>query len=545
VQQADLVIVNAKIWTGAKPPARKLGRPFDTTALAIAGHTIVAVGDNASVQPRIGPGTRVIDAKGQRVIPGMTDSHTHIVSGGFQLARLSLRNVAGREEFIRAVAEDVKTKKKGEWIVGGRWSVESWSDPQPPNKDWLDPITGNTPVYLVRMDGHQALVNSAALRLAGIDASGPKDPPGGEIVRDPKTGEPTGILKESAGDLVSDLIPDPTVDQRYEALRRAMQHANALGITSVHDMSEPDDLEVFRRAHREGALTIRITTYLMVDDWAPHIDKVEGFPIRDDMFRIAGFKGFMDGSLGSRTAYMRKPYSDAPAETPYPRGQLTAMAADTESFRASVAKIDARGLQVAVHAIGDEANHLLLDAYETVLRRNENRDARHRVEHAQHLHVSDIPRFAALGVVASMQPFHKADDGRYAEKRLGKERLNGSYAYRQLLDAGALVSFGSDWPVATMDPFAGIDAAVNARTLAGNVWLPTHSLTLQEALHGYTTSPPKAIHRGDRLGTIEVGKLADIVILADDPFTEPVDKVGRVRVDMTIVGGKVVYDRSR
>jgi predicted amidohydrolase YtcJ len=381
------------------------------------------------------------------------------------------------------------------------------------------------------------------LRLAGIDASGPKDPKGGEIQRDPKTGEPTGILKEAAKELASDLIPEPNTEQRLEALRRAMRHANSLGVTSVHDMSEPEDLAAFRRAHDAGALTVRITTYFMDEDWAGHVKDVEEFPVRDDMYHIAGFKGFMDGSLGSRTAYMREPYSDAPAGTPYPRGQLTAEAADAESFRRQIAMIDARGHQSAIHSIGDEANHLLLDAYEWAIKKNKPRDARHRIEHAQHLHVEDIPRFGRLGVVASMQPYHKADDGRYAEKRLGKKRLEGSYAYRELLDSGALVCFGSDWPVVTINPFPGIDSAVNARTLAGDVWLASHSLTLEEALRAYTVSPPKAIHRADRLGTLETGKLADVVILADDPFAMPVDKVGQVKVDITIVGGAVVYIR--
>jgi predicted amidohydrolase YtcJ len=539
-----VVIVHGKIWSGAQPPERKLGRPGDVTALAMAGGRIIAVGRDQSVQPLIDPETRVIDAKGRRIIPGITDSHTHIISGGFQLARLGLRDVTNREAFIRAVEKEVKTKKKGEWVLGGRWSVESWADPQSPTRRWLDPVTGDVPVYLSRMDGHQALVNSAALRLAGIDASGPPDPKGGEIERDPETGEPTGILKESAKDLVSDLIPEPTTDQRYEALRRAMSHANSLGVTSVHDMSEPEDLDAFRRAHEEGKLTLRITTYLMDEDWAAHLKDIEEFPIIDDRYRIAGLKGFMDGSLGSRTAYMREPYSDAPPQTPYPRGQLAAMAADTGSFRDQVATMDARGLQIAIHSIGDEANHLLLDAYEATIKRNGHRDARHRIEHAQHLHVSDIPRFARLGVVASMQPFHKADDGRYAEQRLGRQRLDGAYAYRKLLDAGTLVCFGSDWPVVTINPFAGIDSAVNARTLAGNVWLPSHSITLQEALRAYTASPPRAIHREDRLGTIEVGKLADILILADDPFSIPQQDLGKVKVDITILGGKIVYQRQ-
>ncbi|MGB2988026.1 MAG: amidohydrolase [Phycisphaerae bacterium] len=538
------MILNAKIWTGVERAKGESGDRPEPTALAVVGDRIAVVGSDASVRSWIGRGTKVIDARGRRVIPGITDSHVHIISGGFQLARLALREVNSREEFIRAVAVEAKKKKQGQWVLGGRWSVESWEKPEAPSKSWLDPVTGDIPVFLSRMDGHSALVNSAALRQAGIDASGPPDPEGGEIERDPKTGEPTGILKESAMDLVSRLIPDPTPAERYEALRRAMKHANSLGITSMHDMFAVGDLEAFRRAEQEGTLSVRITVYLGVTDWASHVDKIPAYGLDSDMLRLAGFKGFMDGSLGSRTAYMRKPYADATPEMPYPRGQLTAMADPPESFQQQIAIADAAGLQIAVHSIGDEANHLLLNAYGNTLKRNGRRDARHRVEHAQHLRVSDISRFAELGVVASMQPFHKADDGRYAEKALGKERLKGSYAYRQLVDSGSLVVFGSDWPVVTLSPFAGIDSAVNAKTLAGKVWLPSHSLTVEEALRAYTVSPPKAIHMEDRLGTIEVGKYADIVILSEDPLAISKERVGEVKIQQTIVAGKVVFTRA-
>lgn len=537
---ADLAIFNAAIWTGA-PRDKSVPAP---TAVAVVKDRIVAVGDDASIRELIRPETTVIDAAGRRLIPGMTDSHAHIIGGGMQLARLALRDVASREKFVRAVKEAAKDKKPGEWVLGGRWSVESWKDPQRPNKAWLDPVTGETPVFLTRMDGHQALVNSAALHLAGIDAAGPKDPVGGEIERDPATGEPTGVLKESAMDLVSRHIPEASVDERYEALRRAMKHANALGVTSIHDMSSPEDLVVYKRALADGALTIRITCYVHHEDWTSHIADVLSSGLTDDMVRVVGFKGFMDGSLGSRTAYMREPYADAAPDEPYPRGQLTAFAHVYESFCDQVAKVDAAGLQMAVHAIGDEANHLLLNAYERAASRNQRRNARHRIEHAQHLHVSDIPRFGKLDVVASMQPYHKADDGRYAEVAIGKERLNGSYAFRQLLDTGALLCFGSDWPVVTLNPFAGIDSAVNAKTLAGEVWLPAHSITVEEALRAYTVSPARAIHREDRLGSIEVGKLADLVLLAEDPLTIPPTRLADVKVERTIVAGKIVYTRQ-
>lgn len=532
----DLAIVNARVWTAA-PSSGPV-----PTAIAVAGDTITAVGNDEQIRSRIGADTKVIDAQGRRVIPGITDSHTHVISGGFQLARLTLRDVRSREEFVRAVEAEVKKKDKGEWVIGGRWSVESWDKPESPNKAWLDPISPDNPVFLSRMDGHQALVNSAALRLAGIDAGGPPDSVGGEIERDPQTREPTGILKESNMDLLDRLIPQPTRPERHEALLRAMKHANSLGVTSVHDMSQMADLDVFRQASEQNKLTVRITAYLSIEDWSSRIEDavLAKEHWTSSMFRLAGFKGYMDGSLGSRTAYMREPYSDATATTLHPRGQLTAFAS-SQTFVQQLVLADAKGLQMAVHAIGDEGIHLLLNAYETTASKNGTSDRRHRVEHTQHLLISDIPRFAKLGVTASMQPFHKADDGRYAEKAIGAERLKGSYAFRQLVDAGALVIFGSDWPVVTLNPFAGIDAAVNARTLSGEVWLPSHSLSVEEALNAYTVSPAKAIHQESRLGTLEVGKLADMVILVDDPLAIAIERLADVKVAQTIVGGRVVF----
>lgn len=538
VRKADLILVNGRIWTGAAKP----GAP-EPTALAVIGDSVVEIGSDIDIRQRQGANTLVLDANRRRVIPGVTDSHTHMISGGFQLVQLNLRDVRGRDEFVKAVEAAAKGKKKGAWVLGGRWSVESWKSPEPPRATWLDPVTGEMPVFLSRMDGHGALVNSAALKLAGIDKSGPADPVGGEIERDPTTREPTGILKESAMYLVRKLIPEPSAKERYEALLRAMRHANSLGVTSVHDMSQLADLDAFKQAQAKGELTVRITSYLNVDDWSKYAGQIAETRLGMDgkLLYLAGFKGFMDGSMGSRNAYMFEPYADAAPQTPYPRGQLTAFAASAESFQKQVADADARGLQLAVHAIGDEANHLLLDAYESAMRTNDTKNPRHRIEHAQHLLVDDISRFAKLGVTASMQPYHKADDGRYAEKALGSDRLQGSYAFRRLVDAGALLIFGSDWPVVTINPFDGMDSAVNARTLAGEVWLPSHSLTTEEALRAYTVLPPRAIHREATLGVLEAPKFADFVILKDDPLTIPPDRLGRVRVSQVVVAGKVVF----
>ncbi|MCO6436968.1 MAG: amidohydrolase [Phycisphaerae bacterium] len=542
---ADLVIVNARVWTGIAGDAQ--AGEQQPSAIAISGGRIVAVGRDDDVRSFISKITRVIDAGGKRVIPGITDSHTHIVGGGFQLGRLELREVKEKKSFIEAVAAAAKELPRGQWVQGGRWSVESWTKREQPTRYWLDPVTGETPVFLSRMDGHQALANSAALRIAGINADGPRDPVGGEIERDPVTREPTGILKESAMDLVSQHIPPPSSRERAEALRRAMRHANAHGITSVHDMSDPADVPVFADLAARNDLTVRITSYIQWEDWLEHVDEVAALAKQytGPVFRVAGLKGYMDGSLGSRTAYMREPYADAPSATPYPRGQLTAFAVDREQLLHSAEAVNKRGLQMAVHAIGDEANHRILDVYERCGPPSGGSAIGHRVEHAQHLLLEDIPRFSRLGVVASMQPYHKADDGRYAEDRLGKERLRGSYAYRQLLDAGALLCFGSDWPVVTLDPFAGMDSAVNARTLDGKVWLEDHSIDVEKALRAYTVSPPKAIHRAKELGTIEPGKLADLVILDRDILTIPPENISGTKPFLTIMNGRIVYERSK
>lgn len=544
---ADLAVIHAKIWTGVEAsPTGKNGEArgrhaAEPTALAVRDGEIIALGDDDAVRTRIGPGTKVIDAEGRRVIPGITDSHVHLINGGLGLSRLYLRDVGGRAAFIEAVETSVKSKRPGEWVLGGRWSTESWKDPQAPDRSWIDPFTKNTPVLLSRMDGHQALVNSAALSLAGISATGPADPVGGEIVRDPTTGEPTGILRESAMNLVSKRIPEPSTEERYQAMVRAMQLANSQGITCVHDMSNLADLEVYRRGYDQDALTLRVISYVITEDWAGRAYAIAKTDLRHDMLSVVGLKGFMDGSLGSRTAYMREPYADATRDSPYPRGQLTEFASSTASFHEQMAIADGLGLQLAVHAIGDQANHLALDAYEENTRRRKDYQTWHRIEHAQHLFLSDIPRFTELGIVASMQPYHKADDGRYAEKALGHQRLAGAYAFRQLLDAHALVCFGSDWPVVTLNPFLGIDSAVNAKTLDGKVWLPSHSISVEEALYAYTAGPAQAVHREDRWGTLEVGKLADMVILGDDLLTIPKERIGAVKVWRTIVGGKVVF----
>lgn len=543
---ADLVLLNGRIWTGSS----RLAAVAEPTALASSMGLIVAIGNDEGLRKLIGPKTEVIDAGGRRVIPGITDSHVHLIDGGLHLARLNLRDVKGRAEFVRAVEEEAKKKAPGEWVLGGRWSVESWAQREAPHRAWLDPVTGDRPALLSRMDGHQALVNSAALKLAGIDDKGPPDPKGGEIERDPRTGEPTGVLKDAAIGLVARHQPVISAKERDEALGRAMREMNSFGVTSVHDMADLADLDVYRRAATDGSLTLRVHVFVSVSDWPKYIQQVKAFTAPGDMVTVRGFKGFMDGSLGSRTAYMREPFADAAPTAAHPRGLLDAMADPFESFAESHVKVvDAANLQMAVHAIGDEANHLILDSYEAARKASGRTDARHRVEHAQHLLPEDIARFAKLGVVASLQPYHKADDGRYAPEALGPRRSATSYAFRPLVKAGAVVAFGSDWPVVTCDPFAGIDAAVTSRILgpdgrlSGGPWVAENSLTVEEALRAYTSAPAWAVHDEDRSGALDTAKRADFVVLSADPLTIPPERLSEVRAVRTVVGGKTVFTR--
>jgi predicted amidohydrolase YtcJ len=526
-----LAIVNGRVWPGVRDAPK-------SQAIAITGSRISAVGGNEEIRALVGPDTLVIDAGQRRVIPGISDSHTHIIDAGLQLSRTDLRGAASKEHFVDLVTAGVTRLSPGQWLLGGRFTVESWDNPESPRKEWIDPITPGNPVFLTRMDGHQALVNSVALKVGRVDRRGPADPPGGEIERDPDTGEPTGILKDAAMDLVSNHIPPVGNAVKYDAFLLACQVANAWGITSIHDMSSPDDLVIFKAAHEQNAATLRVNSYVYSEDFQSTWPTIREFSVADDRLKICGFKAFMDGSLGSRTAYMRDPFTDARPDAKYPRGLRSAMAVDLEKFAAQIRWAHNRNQQLAVHAIGDQAIHELLDIYKSL---PDCKGRRHRIEHTQHLLPGDIRQFPPLGVIASMQPLHKADDGRYAEKAIGPERALTSYAFKSLIRGGATLVFGSDVPVVTNNPFRGMAAAVTARTLEGRTWVPSQRITLEQALWCYTVTPPYAVFQEKKLGTIEVAKLADIVILDQDILTEPIDRIHETEAFMTIWNGRVVW----
>jgi hypothetical protein len=531
---ADLVIVNATVRTmdAARPTAE---------AVAVFGNRIAAVGTNEEIRKLAGPRTRTIDAAGALVLPGFNDAHVHFTTGGGQLASVQLRDAATPQEFAERIRAFAARTPRGRWVMGGNWDHESWPGAPLPTKELIDKFTPDTPVFVNRLDGHMALANSAALRLAGVTKE-TKDPPGGLIVRDPATGEPTGVLKDAAMSFVYAKVPDPSFDERLEAARAATNHAAGLGVTSVQDMSAGTDVGVYQTLASRGELKTRIYAVSPLPAW----ERLAATGVRaafgSDLLRVGGLKGFADGSLGSTTALFYEPYLDAPNTSGLPSDEMIPPEAMLERVRAA----DKAGLQVMIHAIGDRANDQILSFYETVTKEHGARDRRFRIEHAQHIRPADIPRFGALKVIASMQPYHCIDDGRWAEKRIGRKRAETTYAFRSLLDSGAVLAFGTDWYVAPLDPIQSIYGAVTRRTLDGKNpggWIPSQKITVEEAVRAYTWGSAYAEFAEQVKGTITPGKLADLVILDRDIFKIDPVEIEKAKVRTTIMDGRVVYER--
>jgi predicted amidohydrolase YtcJ len=475
------------------------------------------------------------------VVPGFNDAHVHFYGGGSGLASVQLRDVKSQAEFRQRIADFAAKTPKGEWILDGNWDHEDWSPAELPTRQLIDGVTADTPVFVSRLDGHMALANSAALRLAGVDKN-TKDVPGGVIVRDAE-GNPTGILKDAAEGLVGRVIPAPTVHQIEEGLLAAQKYVLANGVTSVQDMSaSPDVFRAYQALLHSGQLHVRVSGHQPLSQWNRLAQSGIRADFGNDMLHMGGLKGFADGSLGSTTALLFAPYNDAPNTAGIASEELI----NPEKMGKDIMNADAAGLQIAIHAIGDKANNIILNYYEKLVAEHGERDRRARIEHAQHLTSADIPRFAKLHVIASMQPYHLLDDGHWAEKRIGPERAKSSYAFRTLLDTGATLAFGSDWPVAPAVPLMGIYAAVTRRTLDGlrpGGWVPEQKITVAEAVRAYTIGSAFASFDEKRKGSIETGKLADVVVLSDDIFTiNPVD-IAKAKVDLTIFDGRVVFDR--
>jgi predicted amidohydrolase YtcJ/beta-lactamase class A len=525
---ADTILTNGRFWTGvtASPWAE---------AVAIRGERIIAVGSRAEIAKLVSPATHTIDLHGKLGLPGFIDNHTHFISGGFQLLTVDLRDARTQAEFRRRIAEHAKKVGPGRWIQGGSWDHENWPGAPLPTKELIDAVTPENPVAVGRLDGHMLLANTLALRRAGITKDTP-DPPGGLIVRDAKTGEPTGILKDAASGLVQRVIPEPSGPEYDAALDAALAEAARHGVTSVADITLWNWWPIYQRYREAGKLTVHIYSRTPMAEWERQRDAMARFGPGDEWLHLGGLKAYMDGSLGSTTAYFFQPYNDAP-------NTVGLMRPDNQpegKMRDCIVAADAAGLQCSVHAIGDRANNLLLNYFEEAERVNGPRDRRFRIEHAQHLLASDIPRFAKLGVIASMQPYHLIDDGRWAEKRLGPDRLKTTYAFRTLLDTGATLVFGSDWPVAPLDPIRGIYSAVTRRTLDGKNpggWIADQKISVEEAVRAYTSIGALAEFSEREKGTLEPGKLADIVVLSDDIFRIAPEKIWDVKVALTMTGG--------
>ena len=532
---ADLILIEGLIWAGPRTAVRG---PRAPTAIAVAGGRVLAVGSDGEIARLAGPTTTLVRLAGRRVAPGFIDSHTHFLAGGLALSHVSLRDAATPAEFAHRIRVWAARQPEA-WVLGGGWDHELWGG-ELPRREWIDPLTSQTPVFVSRLDMHLALANGRALELAGITAATP-DPPGGTIVRD-SAGRPTGILKDAAQALVQRVIPPAEEAERDAALRAAAAHAVALGVTLVADMGTWEDLATYRRAHERGELPVRVYAVVPIATWRRLAEYVAADGRGDARLFWGGVKGFVDGSLGAGTAWFHEPYHDAPATS-----GLTVT--DPAALTRDILGADAAGLQVIVHAIGDRANDWLLDAYRDArsAREGRGRGGRLRIEHAQHLRPEAIPRFAQLDVIPSAQPYHAVEDGRWAAGRIGRERLAGMYAFRSLLDAGARLAFGSDWTVAPLDPLLGIYAAVTRRTVDGanpDGWRPEQKITVTEALTAYTAGGAYANGQEHVVGTLEPGKLADLVVLSGDVFAVDPVAIEGLQVDATLVEGKVVYERD-
>ncbi len=523
----DTLYVNGSIWTGVE------GAP-DAAVMAVENGVVTYVG-NGEAAPVSAKET--VDLEGRFVMPGFIDNHVHFLEGGAGLASVDLRDAATPEELSKRIVDYAATLPTGRWVLNGNWDHEAWGG-ELPRKEWIDQGTGDTPVFVMRLDGHMALASSAALELAGITAATPA-PEGGEIVRD-ENGEPTGVLKDNAMNAVFEVIPKPSEDELLAAFELAQSHALSLGLTQVHavtaNANDTTMLDAFRLVHERGAMKIRVYALTPIEHWQSARDLVAKDGRGNDTLRWGGLKGFVDGSLGSTTAWFHEPYADSPETSGFP---LT----DPAALGTLITGADAAGLELAVHAIGDQAIDVLIDHMRAAAGA-EIAGRRYRIEHFQHPSRAAIEAAAASGIIASMQPYHAIDDGRWAEKRIGPERIKTTYPFRSILDAGGILTFGSDWPVAPLSPLEGVYAAVTRRTTDGanpGGWQPQEKITVEEALTAYTATNAYAGFEEDESGTLEAGKRADFVVLSEDPRSVDPVAIRDIEVLATVIGGETVF----
>tara|TARA_R110000765_G_scaffold280819_1_gene378232 strand:- start:3665 stop:5323 length:1659 start_codon:yes stop_codon:yes gene_type:complete len=521
--KADLIITNANIWTGNSDSPK-------AEAMAIKGDTIFAIGSAIDIQKFQGQSTEVIDVQNKFITPGFIDTHVHLLMGGNSLLSVQLRDAKTKSEFINRIAAFANNIKPNQWIVEGNWDHTLWGG-ELPTKEWIDEFTGENPVAIYRMDGHMILANSAALKIAGIDKN-TGNVVNGEIVKNPD-GTPTGILKSEAMYLVLNKIPVLTNVQKEEAINSAQDYLISQGVTSIHDVDSLGGYEVLNTMNSAKKLKIRVYSADPLKYWK----SISNTTNETKWLKNGLMKGFVDGSLGSHTAAFNEPYSDKKED----KGLFIV---DVDSLYQWISNADFNDLQVTVHAIGDRANNTILNTFERVIEENGNRDRRFRIEHAQHLANNDIYRFSKLNVIASMQPYHAIDDGRWAEELIGKERIKSTYAFKSLLDANTTLVFSSDWPVASASPIYGVYAAVTRQTTDGknpDGWVPEQKINVAEALMAYTKNAAYSSFDENIKGTLESGKLADFVILSEDLFSIEPNKIKDVHVLQTYIGGNKVF----
>lgn len=531
-QNNKTAFINGKIYTVNK------NQPF-AQAVVVQDNKIIFVGSDDDAKKIIDKNTDVVDLDGKLMLPGFNDNHVHFLTGGFYLLGIDLRPANSTSEF-KQILKDYAKKYPGKWITGGYWDHEKWEVKDLPSKEMIDAVVSDQPVFVERLDGHMGVANSYALKLAGITRE-TENPDGGLIVKDPKTGEPTGVLKDNAMEILTKHIPDPTEEENYDALLAALNEAKRLGVTSIQDMSYMDALTVYERAKNEGILTCRIFSRMPIADYKYLVKKNIKAGYGDDLIRMGSLKGFADGSLGSSTAWFFEKYVQDTTTSGLAMDIIT-----DGSMEKWCIDADKNGLQICVHAIGDKANSYMLDLYAKIIKENPKWDRRFRIEHAQHVRFDDIKRFAELGVIASVQPYHCIDDGVWAEKRIGPERLKYTYPFKSFLDAGVKLCFGTDWYVAPLNPLLGIYAAVTRRTLDGknpDGWIPEQKITVEDAIKCYTLNSAYASFEEKIKGSIETGKLADLVVLSDDILTIDPVKIKDTEVIMTIFDGKIIYKK--
>jgi predicted amidohydrolase YtcJ len=541
---AEIIFINGDIYTGIIPPKQAWSEhigPEDPapqirfSAMAVTGGKVSWLGLSKQASAHRGKNTLVIDLGGHFVMPGFNDAHVHLGSGGFEKLNVDLVGSKSLDDMKQRIAARVKTAAPGEWIQGRGWDHTLWAEQKTPVRADIDAVTGDHPAIFNRVDGHIAIANSAALKVAGVTAQSP-DPHGGKIDRDDK-GEPTGILRETAMGLVSEKIPPPSAAQRRKAAELALQDAARSGITSAQDNSDWEDFLTYEQMEKEGKLTLRIAEWLPFDAPVEQLVKMrQHHSAKDPMLHTTMLKGFMDGSLGSRTAAMLAPYTDDPKNSGIPRyeqDKLNSMAAERAKD----------GFQLGFHAIGDRGARMALDAFTYAIQKSNKKNLRFRIEHDQVIAPEDFKKFKDLGVIASVQPNHLLTDMNWAESHIGPERAKHSYPWKEFEDNGIPLAFGTDFPVEPITPFRGLYAAVTRKNEAGTKeYYPEQKLTIDHAIAAYTSGAAYAEFEEDKKGSLTPGMLADFVVLDRDITKVAPAEILKTRVLRTVVGGKTVYE---